>query len=253
MTKEKQSKEKSEIIDRMKSLFKRKKWILVLVIPIGALLAFMLLPLTIAGGFAYFFWRFIKTKPLLRYVIVAGLVLLGFWGTIAMYKDAGNRSPKNEQTVPPAKEETPKETTKEEPKIEESKEKTQEMSEDSYRARISLAGEKITKAGQYIEESASYLDSGDYKGLENINGKAWDQLNSSKFIFEAQTNPPAKYKEFNNNMINLLRNLLSVNEEITFSISENYTSIDATKINSAVERGNRIINEMNKELEKVGL
>jgi len=109
---------KRGLIGEIKNLIKRKKWALFFLIPIGALLAFMLLPLTIASGFAYLFWRIAKSKPSLRYGLVAIVLILGLWGTIGLYKGISNQPPKERWVTKQAATEVPQKTPKPEIKTE---------------------------------------------------------------------------------------------------------------------------------------
>lgn len=179
---------------------------------------------------------------------LATFVCLILFGLTTEPNNADNTTNQNGNNKDGTKTEEPKTET---PTTSEVKQ-TNELPDDIYLARVGSEGEKLTQAGYEIELSGEYLDSKNYKAASESIFSASSKLYSMKLTFEAQ-NPSSKYKEFNNNMINLLRNLISVTEEMEFSFAEDYTSVDTQKINAASERGNRIISEMGKELDKIGL
>lgn len=91
-------------------------------------------------------WYIAKSKPSLRYSLIAGVLLLGFWGTIGLYKGINNQPPKEKQTVQQPKEQ-PKQETEQKPKEETGK----------------VAGEAIGKETVVV----GYVIDGDTVGLAN--------------------------------------------------------------------------------------
>lgn len=199
-----------------------------------------------------------QKKPFYKtwwFIAIAVIVVLSMIGSLEDDKNKKEAKQEEQKVENKPIETTPKIKETAEKPIESNSNNQAELPESTYKERVFSEGEKISKAGAYISQAGTFFDSKDYDTYESFLFKASSEFKSVKWTFEGQKNPPAKYKNFNESMINIFSDIIdTIENDLTLSgvTTDDGKTVSQTKFNTAIAKLISLINKANSEMTKAG-
>lgn len=127
------------------------------------------------------------------------------------------------------------------------------LSVSEYEARMSSEGIRLSEAGNYLSQASRLCKEGmtqsEYDQCIEVLNQASMSFTNVNYVFKAQTNPPAKYIEFNKNMIQILDGMIEAVDSMSFAMGfEDFATVN--KENATIEK---LTAQMDEEFTKISL